>query len=353
LALDAECIQNDSEFNQIYRSLILLPVRRYPADNFTDRSGIFLSGSPITIPSDTYTAKTYAEIMDETAGSYANLNPVVMWSGGIDSTAILAALVKNNIKFSVAFDANSQREFPEMYDHVRQNFDCLPLNNYLINDAMPSHFDFLKQPVSNRTVITGDCNDQLFPVLQHNFSLGKRFFKCHQGSVGDSRIDDFYKSPVNDSDKYLSAEDYFVSNHSRIHQCDTAVSQALYNSAVAPKLSQFPMTVEYAYQLAGYFRFIFKYQMHLDNLVRMNKNTLGNNFQAFYNTEDFQRWAMTNFETLYQTECATYTTMKTTVKQYSYSVFNIPEILSQHKRGSELDRSLTLPDNLPTADTPQ
>ena len=89
-------------------------------------------------------------------------------------------------------------------------------------------------------------------------------------------------------------------------------------------------------------------QMHLDNLDNMTRrNTLNNTFQAFYNTADFQRWSITNFENTYETESTTYLTMKTRLKQYSYNVFKIDEILQQHKRGSGLVLPhLSIPDSV-------
>jgi len=349
LISDAKFFKNDTDLNQIYRSLVLLPVRRYTQGILTDRSGIFLSNSDVTVPTDKHTDKTYDQILNEAALSYADKNPIVMWSGGVDSTAILAALVKNNVNFSVAFDSNSQVEAPEMYEYIKLNFDCLPLNNYTLGNS--GMFEMVKEPVSNRTVVTGDCNDQIFPILQHHLALGKMFFKYHIENIQNININDinsFYKQPVDDSIKYMSSRDYFASNHSRIHQCDISESQTFYDNVLLPKLSQFPIDTQYAYQLISYFRFIFKYQMHLERLNDMNKrNTLNNTFKAFYNTDDFQRWSITNLENNYETYSSTYLTMKREVKQYSYDVFKIDEILQQHKRASGLVMShLSLPDSM-------
>jgi len=342
LSAEAESIDSDTDLNQIFRSLVMLPCRGTLTPESIDRSGIFLTDSTITIPQNIHTAKTYNTIMDETALSYANLNPVVMWSGGVDSTAILAAFVKNNISFSVALDSNTQSESPILYDYVRANFDCLPLNNYDIGYS--THLSVLKQQVTDRTIVTGDCNDQIFPILQHHLAIGKKFFKFHVRDVGTEAINSFYKLPVEDSVKYMPARDYFVTNHSRIHGCETSQSGALYDSVIAPKLSQFPISTEYAYQLVSYFRFIFKYQMHLNKLQRLNTtNTLNNTYKAFYHTDDFQRWSITNFENNYETQSTTYLTMKSMVKQYSYDVFGINEILEQHKRASDLAK-MSMPD---------
>jgi len=330
LQLDAQYFENDTELNQIYRSLVMLPV---PKTGLTDRSGIFLSNSEVTIPENTQTTKTYATIMDETAQSYAGLNPVILWSGGVDSTAILAAFVKNNIDFTVTLDANTQAEAPVMYDYVQANFNCFPLNNYTFNET--DQYSRIKEKITNRLLVTGDCNDQIFPILQHHLAIGKKFFKFHVKIVGTEAINSFYKLPVEDSIKYMPSRDYFVANHSRIHGCEISQSGVLYDSVIAPKLSQFPIATEYAYQLVSYFRFIFKYQMHLDGLNDWNiTNGLNNTFKAFYNTDDFQRWSITNFEDNYETQSTTYLTMKSTVKQYSYDVFGIGEILEQHKRAS-------------------
>lgn len=334
LKQDVEYIQNDTDINQIYRSLIMLPVQLDRNANLVDRSGIFLSGSAITIPQNTYTTKSYSMILDETAQSYANLNPVVFWSGGVDSTAILAALIKNNIKFSIALDKNSQIEAPIMYEYICANFDYYSLNNYTFDEIHIFHG--LKEKVTDRIVVTGDCNDQIFPILQHHLAIGKKFFKFHVKNVGTSKINDFYKTPVDSSIKHMSARDYFVANHSRIHSCEISQSQSLYDSVIAPKLSQFPVATQYAYQLVSYFRFIFKYQMHLNYLDNLNAlNNLNNTFKAFYNTDDFQRWSITNFENNYETYSTTYLTMKSEVKQYNYDVFKIDEVLEQHKRASD------------------
>lgn len=346
LIRDAAFAENDSDINQLYRSLVYLPARAWPAATFTDRSGIFLPGSDITIPVDTHTDKSYAQILDETAQSYADLNPVVMWSGGVDSTAILAALVKNNIDFTVALDRNSQAESPELYDYVLANFDCLPLNNHSF--GLLDVFHMIKQPVSHRTVITGDCNDQIFPIPQHHLVQGKMFFKHHVERVGTDNINDFYRQPVGDHIKYMNSRDYFSENHSKIHGCSLAHSQQFFDTVLAPKLPLMPWATEYAYQLVSGFRFIFKYQMHLEKLINMTlTNTLNNTFKAFYNTADFQRWSITNFEHNYETESTSYLTMKTGVKQYSYDVFKINEILQQHKRGSSpIPQHLNLPDSI-------
>jgi len=329
LQLDVQYFENDTELNQIYRCLVMLPVHR----ELTDRSGIFLSNARVTIPQDTRTTKTYATIMDETAQSYADLNPVVLWSGGVDSTAILAAFVKNNISFTVTFDANTKADAPVMYDYIQANFNCIDLKNYTFNQEEYPRFP--KENVINRIFVTGDCNDQLFPVLQHHLAIGKIFFKFHVRDVGTKAINNFYKLPVEDRIKYMPSRDYFVANHSRIHGCTIAESGVLYDSVVAPKLSQFPIATEYAYQLVSYFRFIFKYQMHLDALNDWNTtNGLNNTFKAFYNTDDFQRWSITNFEDNYKTQSTTYLTMKNNVKQYSYDVFGINEVLEQHKRAT-------------------
>jgi hypothetical protein len=324
--------ENDSELNKIYRTFIMLPRNKRINSNLIDRSGIFLETDSITIPIDTHTVKDYNTIMDETAQLYSNIKPIILWSGGVDSTAILAAFVKNNINFSVAFDRNSKIESPIMYEYISNNFECLPLDTYNVG-VTKSYIK--KEDVTNRILLTGDCNDQIFPILQHHLVVGNKYFKYHVMDVGTDAINDFYKTPVDDSVKYMPARDYFGANHSRIHQCDISQSNIFYDSVIAPKLNQFPIATEYAYQVNSYFRFIFKYQLHLDKLNNLNTtNNLNNIFKAFYHTDDFQKWSITNFENNYEIESTTYLTMKTRVKQYSYDVFQINEILEQHKRGS-------------------
>ena len=158
--LDAKQSLYQSDFHQVYRALMFDPIN----SQVVDRSGIFFEFPFPTIPKDTYTNKTYSEIIDQTAELYRYKNPVVSWSGGIDSTVPICAFIKNNIDFSVLLNSGNQAENPELYEYL--------LNNHITINTDTTGLELLK----GRFLITGDINDQLFPAIQHSFVLFTKEF---------------------------------------------------------------------------------------------------------------------------------------------------------------------------------
>jgi hypothetical protein len=323
---------NPTEFEQVYYTIIL--VQSYVP--ITDRSGLFLSDRSNTsaFPSDTNTSKTYAQIMDETALTYANSNNVIRWSGGIDSTAVVASFIKNNIPFTLSCDLNSRSELSDVYDYLANTHTMITPN-----------FEFT---LSDHVTITGDCADQLYPMQQQQHIPDKQIWAEYSAINGKDTIPDYYKQAISDAEKNISARDYFVAYHSRLYQCDTTVSGNLYDNYLSPIIAKFPFDCQYGYQLTFYFRLIFKYQGHLNNLKTIqnknqNKFSTTNTYKAFYDTEDFQRWAMTNYEMNYNTYGYDITTWKTDAKNYIHSVFNYDSVLNMLKyRSSYYKRSFSL-----------
>ena len=321
---------NPTEFEQVYYTIMLsradVPTK--------DRSGLFLSDTSETsqLPSNTSTSKTYAQIMDETALTYANSNNVIRWSGGIDSTSVVASFIKNNIPFTLSCDLNSRNELSDVYDYLANTHTMITPN--------------LEFTLSDYVIITGDCADQLYPMQQQQHIPGKQIWAEYSAINGKGTIPDYYKQAVPDDEKNVSARDYFVAYHSRLYQCDTTTSGNLYDSYLSPIIAKFPFDCQYAYQLTFYFRLIFKYQLHLNKLKAIQSNySSKNTYKAFFDTEDFQSWAMTNYEMYYNTYGYDITTWKTEAKNYIHSVFNYDSVLNMLKYRSSYRKRNSIPIN--------
>jgi len=323
---------NPTEFEQVYYTIMLAQ-----ADVPTsDRSGLFLNDTSNTspLPSNTNTSKSFAQILDETALTYANSNNVIRWSGGIDSTAIIASFIKNNIPFTLSCDLNSQNELSNVYDYLANTHTMIT--------------PYLEKTLSDCVIVTGDCADQLYPMQQQQHIPDKQIWTEYSVLNGKDTIPDYYKQAISDAEKNISSKDFFVAYHSRLYQCDTTTSGNLYDSYLSPIVEKFPFDCQYGYQLTFYFRLIFKYQLHLNRLkIIQNENqnifSTTNTYKAFYDTEDFQRWAITNFENQYSTYGYDITSWKTEMKNYIHSVFNYDSVLNMLKyRSSYHRRSFSL-----------
>ena len=283
------------------------------ADTYYDRSGIFVPGVS-TIPLDTYTDKTFEQIVDERALEFKDSNPILLWSGGIDSTTILAAFLKNNIPFEVTIEEIDAPQ--DLIDYVKSN--CIITNT--------------TQTYTNRTIITGCPCDQLYPSIQHSFNTDVLSFR-RVVKYSTQDIEDYFKTEVPDTIKFIPAKEWFLAQYRNVINDNMAEANRLFDTYIIGNLDKFPVPMTYAYQMKWFIKFVIKYQWNLNNISKLK---LGDNNSciAFFNSEDFQRWALTNLDNNYNQYSLNYLTYKMPNKQYSYNVIPLDSVLSATKISS-------------------
>ena len=297
-----------------------------------DRSGLFFANPNPTIPSDTHTDKTFEQIADETALTYAGKNPIVAWSGGIDSTVAVAAFVKNNIPFRVTVGVNAKKENPELHDYLVANFNTI---------TIPDDNDLSDIGEEGDLLVTGEPADNIFPELKTDFIRGTENFSEIITSSRNVNLDDYAHillSPVPDSMLYNNFKSLFIEKHSNHFQCDISRSEALYNSYLLPIIQKFPFEVKHCYQFQYFFKFIFNYQEVIDKTIRRGTEWKYN-IKGFFDTPDFQRWSITNLDFNFETYSTNYLVDKQISKQYNYDVFKMESLLSKHKYPSLLSKN--------------
>jgi len=278
-----------------------------------DRSGLFDTKNGVPFPSTLHTDKTMTEIIDERALEFANLNPLVMWSGGIDSNAMVTSFIKNNINFRVAYYGKSFNYFAKnLKDVISSHCETIDISTYTREQV-----DELNQ---YPYIVTGDCADQLFPCMQHSLDPEKIPFK-YRITDTNGVIDQYYKEELPDNIKFMSAKEWLVKSFIDFYRTDYGTAESFYNDYLLPKIANAPIDIQYGYQLKWFLKFIFKYE----------QNSKKPNSIAFYNTDSFQQWAFTNLNNNYNTGSASYLTYKQPLKDYAYSVLNDENILQQHK----------------------
>jgi hypothetical protein len=116
----------------------------------------------LTVPIyDSTFAKTFADVTDEQCNLWlqqkSNRPWAVCWSGGIDSTVIVAAILKNTMSadrenIHIVCDRASVYENPDFfYDHVRPNFKIIDVQTKKMNQLYDTYY-----------VIDGILADQLY-----------------------------------------------------------------------------------------------------------------------------------------------------------------------------------------------
>lgn len=287
-----------------------------------DRSGLFFPNPNPEIPTDTYTSKTFEQIVDETALTFAGKNPIVAWSGGIDSTLVVAAFVKNNIDFKVTVGKSARFENPELYDYFIANYNtiAIPDNNDLSGITEPG------------VIVSGFPCDNLWPEIHTDFIPGTYSLVELVSQSPDYDLSEFpyLMDPVDPVHLYNNVKERVVRGHSRYYQCSEEQSSNYYDTYLQPIIDRFPFEVNHYYQFKYFMKFIFcYYRCKQDQFI--NGTNCVHEVYPFFDTDDFQRWSITNLDYNFQTYCMNYKTEKMPSKQYSYSVFGLPSILELHK----------------------
>jgi len=286
-----------------------------------DKTGIFFNNDNPTFVSNTHTDKTFEQIVDETALTYAGKNPLIAWSGGIDSTTILAAFIKNNIDFRVTFNDRVLIENRDVYEYIKDKYEIVNIPNTLN----------LSQLEIDSLVVTGEGCDQLYPKTHSDYIPGFLSLTKILLTQDIKAYDNILLAPVNPLYLYNNVREVFITKYINKFKASEAEAGQFYNSYVIPVLNKMPINIEHFYQLNFMIKLIFNYEHNIkdSSLDKYYKDVV-----SFYDTEDFQRWAITNLDTNFKEYGVTYLTHKSPNKDYNYSVFNIPSLLKQIKMHS-------------------
>lgn len=315
----------DQDINNFSKASAVLGYQMYrPHYNTSyppnDRLGIFFQSTEQAITSWD-TNKSFAQIVDETANNFKNSNNLVAWSGGIDSTMVIASFVKNNVPFSFTVTPSTISENNELFQLLRQNYNFIELDENVDMSAVDTAY----------TVVTGDCADQLYPGIWHNFIPGGVQFKEVIGKNNfHNEYAEYFESNLNLNQFQNNVRTVFISEYKNKFNCSDNEAAELYETYLETKFSSFPFTVQHYYQLRWFFRFIFRYNDNAKS--RFKKVTkCRNEVVAFYDTVDFQKWAVTNLDQNFENYSVNYQTYKQFQKDYNHSIFGLDNLLTQTK----------------------
>lgn len=229
-----------------------------------DRTGTidFGNGDVITpLPTVKTTDQTLAQVasakvaeiktMAETAGKEIFL----FWSGGIDSTLVLAAFVAANENLVVGLNDGNKREYPEMYEKIKSgeysNISWVPTNNFYINELYDEYF-----------CISGELGDQIIGTTNY-FKIPREAKELREGLLND------YTTVI--PAKYLTDE-------------------------VNTILGYCPFTITDTADFFWWLNFILKYQSVQTRLPMTHTSDYVDldTYEHFFEGDLWQQWAMSN-----------------------------------------------------------
>jgi hypothetical protein len=240
---------------------------------------------------DSTFTKTFSEVTDEQCRRWlrekTDLPWLVFWSGGIDSTVIVATILKNTSpadreNIYIACNRASIYESPRFfYDHVQPNFKLLPTP------------DIAEQQLHKLYhVIDGEFGDHLY--------CGGHGWELFQ-SIPDCMVLDIRRNP----DIMLN---HFASKTNK----NFAV---WYYECLLDNINSTGIPIETYHDFCWWIFFNYHYT---SIYIKLGLNTFANNYnQKWYSTDSYQQWSMNNnqFGTKYTLSLSD---SKLASKQYIY-----------------------------------
>jgi hypothetical protein len=255
-----------------------------PVDRTGILDGIIDTNYTVAIPNTKGFDKNIETVITERANELDNTSKdiVLLWSGGIDSTVVFYALVEANIKFDIVYTRNSIKEYPKLGNEIESGkFSNNVKSLHKWNEASNEYWD-------NKIVVTGEIGDQI---------------------VGTQMLCEYVREhkdmPYKD---ILKVEHYEHFNKS----IDSLLGCTEHTTA------------EFLWAL----NFVFKYESVLSRIGKYKIKNDTVEYFHFYNSDDFQRWALLNYKTnvIFDKD----TEYKSVSKKYIFSKNN-DELYLKHK----------------------
>ena len=302
-----------------------------------DRFGIFFDNpNKIMSISDLYTERSFAEITDLTAQSYAGKNIAVCWSGGIDSSLVVAALFKNNIDFKVTVHERSRTENPDMYAWVLKNCNIIELDSETYFNNLYDHVS------SGGALLSGDPADKLYPAIRYNLIPGvmtQKYLYNPETGYGDnfellmqSYPDAYFYDNIKEVIEFrvnLIKDQFHLYEH---------FLPDVFNF-IDTRLAMNNLKLDHFYQIQLLTKLIFNYNKTRQRLSRMVKNQFADHGRTpvefeqydFFDTLDYQAWAWTNKDRNFEQQSTNALTYKMDSKEYIVKVTRLQSQLDLFK----------------------
>jgi len=291
-----------------------------------DRFGIF---APLQLSSnninDLKTTLSFKEIVDERVDALSSDDIYVLWSGGIDSTLVVSALLKFKKTFKIVTQLHCIDENPDFHNYLlAHNVQIVLMETSSGRSALENYYNFVRSIANDAYIICGEPANQLTPSCRIDY-LKRESRIDYRNLHIEPDLKARLLEPVPDNLVFDNLEDV-LRNRKKLSQDDIDFIQtSLLNAGIAFK---------HYYQLEWLFKFIFKYQFNLDRFKNVTPNS--NRLINFFDTQEFQAWAWTNLDHNFDTYSVNPWTEKMEFKEYIRDVTGLDSQLELIKRASNI-----------------
>lgn len=250
----------------------------------------------VKIPENTHTSMTFEECCMKRANEILKEDKFiyVLWSGGIDSTSLLISLLEqgnNDNRLKINLTKSSIEEFPEFYEKIVKK-----LNHSIYEQDELVHKNTLNE--KDCIYLNGECGDQLFG----SDSLSNK----------ESILKDNWENILYWENKFLLTKQQYDDNLFK------KIKTEMFNF-IFEHIEYSPIKIVTIYDFYWWLNFSLKW---MDVIRRipfiMTKTTDFENHIAFYNTEYFQQWSITNHDKKIE---KTWNTYKQPAKNFIHKYF--------------------------------
>lgn len=233
-----------------------------------DRRGTFSNLFEYTpIPKDYYTNLSFSEVSIESGqkiwNEADNKTVTLFWSGGIDSTTALVSLIQTNKNWKeqlriVSSQYAIEKEYPLFFNKfLKDNVEILLLKN----------MEFFEPDLYNDKtyVVDGSCGDQIWGcnILQK------------LNDIKDKPFYNFFKTDI-------------FNNFCR-------TNNKLVSLYIEELVEDFPVEIKTTAQMFWLLTFVYKWDhVRWRHMSCVRDPSVHHNMHNFFNTETFQKWAMSN-----------------------------------------------------------
>ena len=253
--------------------------------------------SCLEMPNYEVTDISYAECCDNRAKQILNTDKklVVFWSGGIDSTTMLSALLKNSTKeqqqnISILLSNESIVQNANFYnDNICGKLNIIPTHdclNYLGNN------DYV--------CVVGENNDEIFGT-----NLLYALTRLHDISI-------LQKEP---SDVLLG----FTLNSNKMMAIDNDITEISNNIKIIKNINEkCPIKTDNIFTYFWWLNFCMMWNVSYTRIMAFANHNISpeQNYLSFFNTKDFQLWSMNNINKI---DITSWKTIKQIAKDYIFS----------------------------------
>ena len=263
-----------------------------------------------------------------------NKHIVIQWSGGIDSTAVVVAFIKNLpiadlTNISIALSTDSVLENPDFYyKFIKNSIKCIPYASVVVND------EFL----NNNILLHGDPADCIFGPSVSMFA-----------SLIDSGM---HRAPFKDNIGLIAST---IESNPRINEMGVQGFGAWYTNKVTENLLQVaPDDVTTISDWWWWHYFNLKWEFSIARPLFRNRPSPHNQStisatnledlyaNCFYGSDKFQLWSYSNLNNHISGDVSTH---KLLTKQYIYQLHQDDTYLSLKKKIESVTTAVAMTSN--------